>query len=1010
MTPIPLRINKDDHSRETKNLHSALKGVVRGEVRFDGGSRAIYSTDASNYRQVPIGVVVPRDTEDVIATVNVCRAFQVPVLSRGGGTSLAGQSCNVAVVLDFSKYMRRVLDIDAEERIARVEPGVVLDELRHQTEKHHLTFPPDPATHAWNTLGGMIGNNSCGIHSIMGGRHGARTSHYVEELLVLTYRGDILRVGRTSDEQFEQILGAGGRRGAIYSGLRALRDRYAQRIRDRYPDIPRRVSGYNLDELLPENAFHVGRALVGSEGTCVIILEAKIRLLPSPRKRVLLVLGYEDAYASADHVGEVLEAGPIGLEGIDRKLVSYLARKHLRQEDVALLPDGEGWLLIEFGGDTHHEAIGKAHSLMARLEENASAPRMKLFPNAPEQQKIWEIRESGLAATAHVPGMHEAWAGWEDSAVPPEKLGAYLRQFRGLLDKFGYDAALYGHFGQGCLHCRIDFDLKSRPGIDKYLAFVNEAAELVIRHGGSLSGEHGDGQARAALLEKMYGKELVDAFREFKAIWDPDGKMNPGKVVDPYRIDENLRLGETYAPPAVKTHFHYPEDGGSFAQATLRCVGVGKCRRTDSGTMCPSYMVTLEEKHTTRGRARMLFEMMNGKETPNRWDNPEVKEALDLCLVCKGCKGDCPVHVDMATYKAEFLAHYYEHHRRPMSALSMGLIRTWARLASYVPRLANAVFRLPVVGTLLKRLGGITTRRRMPTFAHQTFKQWFFAKNRRQTIGKPVILWADTFHDHFHPEVAKAAVRVLEASGHRVIVPRASLCCGRPLYDYGMLDRAKRTLSDVLEALRPAIRAGIPVVGLEPSCISVFRDELVQLFPHDEDARRLSASSFLLGELLHDEGWEPPQLPRKAIVHGHCHQKSVLRFEAATSLLQKAGLDCDVLDSGCCGLAGAFGYETRHYDISRAIGERVLLPAVRRADSATLVVTDGFSCRQQIEQFTDRHALHVAEVLDMAIQEKRRAEPRRPPAKIRALPAAASIAAGMVVGFGIDWAVRALRL
>lgn len=979
MQPIPLRKSRDDHSHEWNQLSRALQAKVRGEVRFDGGSRALYSTDASNYRQVPIGVVVPRDVEDVIAALELCRAFGAPVLSRGGATSLAGQTCNTAVVLDFSKYMRRVLEVNPKEKFARVEPGAVLDDLRKQAEAYELTFPPDPATHEWNTLGGMIGNDSCGIHSVMGGRQGGRTSHYIEELLVLTYGGDLMRVRRTPNDELDRIIEDGGRRGAIYSQLRRLRDRYAPQIRARYPDIPRRVSGYGLDELLPENDFHVGRALAGSEGTCVFILEAKLRLLPSPRKRVLVLLGYEDVFASADHVCEVLEAGPIGLEGIDRKLVEFLSRKNIRQEHVALLPGGNGWLLVEFGGDTLDEAREKAHGLKSRLERSSSAPQIKVFEDPNEQHKIWDVRESGLSATAHVPGMHEAWPGWEDSAVPPEKLGQYLRQFRELLDRFGYDCALYGHFGQGCVHCRIDFDLRTRPGIDKYLKFVNHAADLVVRLGGSLSGEHGDGQARAALLEKMYGKEVVEAFREFKSIWDPDWKMNPGKLVNPYRIDENLRLGETYAPLAVTTHFQFPEDGASFAQATLRCVGVGKCRRTDTGTMCPSYMVTLEEKHTTRGRARMLFEMLNGDETPRGWDNPDVKDALDLCLVCKGCKGECPVHVDMATYKAEFLSHYYEHHRRPMSAIAMGLIRTWARIAAFAPRLVNAVFRIPVVGTLLKRLGGISTRRRMPRFAHRTFKHWFFGRNVAPRDGNPVILWADTFNDHFHPEVAKAAVRVLEASGHRVLVPRASLCCGRPLYDYGLLDRAKGTLRRILDELRPAIREGIPIVGLEPSCISVFRDELVGFFPHDEDAKRLSSSSFLLSEFLHDEDWQPPPLERKAVVHGHCHQKAVLRFDAATSLLNKAGLDCQVLDSGCCGLAGAFGYEAEHYDISRAIGERVLLPAVRKTDEETLVITEGFSCRQQIEDFTGRRAMHVAEVLDMAIQEKRLAEQRQVP-------------------------------
>ena len=1007
MQPIPLRKSRDDHAHETRELSSVLRTKVRGEVRFDSGSRAIYSTDASNYRQVPLGVVVPRDAEDVIQAMRVCRSFGVPVLSRGGGTSLAGQTCNVAVVLDFSKYMRKVIEINSEERFARVEPGVVLDELRRQTEEYHLTFPPDPATHEWNTLGGMMGNNSCGIHSIMGGPHGARTSHYVEELLVLTYDGEIMRVGQTPEDELERIVRGGGRRGQIYRDLRALRDRHAQRIRERYPDIPRRVSGYNLDELLPENNFHVGRALVATEGTCVVILEAKLRLLPSPRHRVLAVLGYEDVYASADHIGEVLEAGPIGVEGIDRKLVQYLSRKHIRKEDVALLPEGDGWLLVEFGGDTRDEAIEKARKLEARFETNSDAPKIKVFAEEREQKKIWEIRESGLSATAHVPGMRESWPGWEDSAVSVEKLGSYLREFRGLLDRFGYDCALYGHFGQGCVHCRIDFDLFTRPGVDNYLAFVNEAADLVVRFGGSLSGEHGDGQSRAALLGKMYGEELVEAFREFKSIWDPDWKMNPGKVVQPYRIDENLRLGADYAPLAVKTHFQFPHEDGSFAKATLRCVGVGKCRRTDGETMCPSYRVTLEEKHTTRGRARMLFEMMNGDETARGWDNPDVKDALDLCLVCKGCKSECPVHVDMATYKAEFLAHYYEHHRRPMSAIAMGLIRMWARVASFVPRLANAAFRLPILGTILKRIAGIAVQRKMPVFAQKTFKDWFFGNNHHRHEGKPVMLWADTFNDHFHPEVAQAAVRVLEASGHRVLVPQASICCGRPLYDYGMLDRAKRTLQEVLDALRPTIRAGIPIVGLEPSCISVFRDELLELFPRDEDAKRLSASSFLLSEYLNDTGWQPPRLDRRAVVHGHCHQKSVLRFEAATSLLAKAGLDCEVLDSGCCGLAGSFGYEERHYEISRAIGERVLLPAVRKADEGTLVVTDGFSCRQQIEDFTGRRALHVAEVLDMAIQEKRQPVvlERTKPIKARSvkmLPVAASIGLGLLAGFAFD--------
>lgn len=671
--------------------------------------------------------------------------------------------------------------------------------------------------------------------------------------------------------------------------------------------------------------------------------------------------------------------------------------------------------------EVHHLLAQRPQSLPTRSSSSSTWPSReespfrarqlhfgasgKLFTNADEQARIWEIRESGLSATAHVPEMAEAWPGWEDAAVAPEKLGLYLRRFRHLLDEFDYDCALYGHFGQGCVHCRINFDLKTQEGIDKYLAFVNRAADLVVELGGSLSGEHGDGQSRAALLEKMYGPDLVDAFRRFKAIWDPDGKMNPGKVVDPYRIDENLRLGPTYRPLAVNTHFQYPDDDGSFAKATLRCVGVGKCRRTGGGTMCPSYMVTRDEAHTTRGRARMLFEMMNGEEAHRGWDNPDVKEALDLCLACKGCKGECPVHVDMATYKAEFLAHYYEYHRRPMAAWTMGLIRTWTRSASFLPRLANTVFRLPLIGRLFARIGGISSRRKLPRFAHQTFKRWFFARNFNTVReGKLVVLWADTFNDHFHPEVGRAAVRILETSGHRVLVARSNLCCGRPLYDYGLLDRAKATLQKTIDALRPAIRAGIPVIGLEPSCISVFRDELIALFPHDEDARQLSSSAFLLSEYLDELGWQPPRLSAKAVIHGHCHQKSVLRFDATTSMLQKAGLGCQVIDSGCCGLAGSFGYEAKHDDISREIGERVLLPTVRNAAKGALIITEGFSCRQQIEDLTGRRVTHFAEALDMALQLERIAPRRTAKKPAKWLPAAITL---MLVGIAVEWQRRA---
>jgi len=948
-------------------LETELRAHVRGEVRFDAGSRALYATDASNYRQVPIGIVIPRTIDDVTATVEVCRGFGAPVLSRGGGTSLAGQCCNVAVVLDFSKHLNRILDLDPQARRARIEPGLVLDELRDAAEQHHLTFGPDPATHTHCTLGGMIGNNSCGVHSVMAGK----TDANVEELEVLTYDGLRLRVGATKEEELERIVRSGGRRGEIYARLRALRDRHAGLIREKYPDIPRRVSGYNLNSLLPENGFHVARALVGSEGTCVTVLEATLRLVPSPPARTLLVLGYPDVYTAADHVPEILEHGPTGLEGIDEVLVGQLKRKHLHMDGVELLPEGRGWLLVEMGGEDREESDSRARDLMAALRDKPDAPAMVLFDDPRQAKALWKVRESALGATAHVPGEPHAWEGWEDSAVAPAKLGGYLRELRKLMDRYGYGCSLYGHFGDGCVHTRIDFDLVTEPGIRKFRAFVEDAADLVLRYGGSLSGEHGDGQSRAELLPRMFGPELVDAFREFKSIWDPDGRMNPGKVVDAYRLDQNLRLGTGYNPPRLRTHFRLPDDDGSLANATLRCVGVGACRKTGSGTMCPSYMATREELHSTRGRARLLFEMLEGDPLSGGWRDEHVKEALDLCLACKACKGECPVEVDMATYKAEFFSHYYALRLRPRPAYAFGLIRWWARLASNAPHLANLVTQTPGLRSLAKLAAGIAPERSIPAFAPSTFRKRFAARKAGNGNGRRVLLWPDTFNDHFHPEIPEAAVEVLERLGFGVEIPRHPLCCGRPLYDYGMLRLAKRRLREILTELRDEIRAGTPIVALEPSCAAVFRDELVNLFPDDEDARRLSQQVFLLSELLVKEKAldRLPELRRRAVLHVHCHQKALVPRDGEKEVLEALGLDLEILDSGCCGMAGAFGFEEgEHYRVSMQCGERVLLPAVRKAQEDTLVLADGFSCHEQITQGTGRRPLHLAQVLRMAYE------------------------------------------
>jgi hypothetical protein len=585
------------------------------------------------------------------------------------------------------------------------------------------------------------------------------------------------------------------------------------------------VSGYNLDELLPENAFNVARALVGTEGTCVTVLEAVVRLVPSPPCRSLLVLGYSDIYSAADHVPEILSYGPIACEAIDQTLVGNMRKKGLHSGDLKFLPQGQGWLLLEFGGATKDEADQRAKKLMKAVDNGSGGPDMRLYDDRAHEQLIWKIRESGLGATALVPGEPPTWEGWEDSAVAPDKLGGYLRDFRALLTRYGYLCALYGHFGQGCLHTRIDFDMETAAGIEKYHSFTSDAADLVVKYGGSLSGEHGDGQSRAEFLPKMYGDELVRGFAEFKAIWDPEGRMNPHKVVSPYSNIDNLRLGKDYHPPRLATYFKFPDDNGDFASATLRCVGVGKCRRTEGGVMCPSFMATREEMHSTRGRAHLLFEMVRGDPLRQGWNSHAVREALDLCLSCKGCKGECPVNVDMATYKAEFLSHYFERHWRPVVAHSMGRINWWARLASTMPAVANFATHAMGLAAISKRFAGIAQERTLPPFAHETFRHWFERRTLSTAHLREVLLWPDTFNNYFHPAVARAATVVLEAAGFRVRLPRHVLCCGRPLYDFGLLRSARRYLRRIIEELESDLRAGTPIVVLEPSCLSVFRDE-----------------------------------------------------------------------------------------------------------------------------------------------------------------------------------------
>jgi FAD/FMN-containing dehydrogenase/Fe-S oxidoreductase len=955
-------------------LEKELTQNIEGEVRFDAGSKGLYSLDGSNYRQVPIGVVIPRSIENVIAAVSISRKHGAPILSRGGGTSLAGQCCNTAIVIDWSKYLNRVLEIDPVQCTARVQPGCILDDLRNEAKQYGLTFGPDPATHNHCTLGGMLGNNSCGIHAQMNGA----VSNNVESMDVLLYDVTRMTVGWMTQEEIEQGIRGGGRKGEILAKLMSLRSRYESQIRKNFPNIPRRISGYNLDQLLTSEAnpkINLARALVGSEGTLVTILEAKLHLIHNPPFQTLVVLGYPDVYKAGDHVPEILQFKPMGFEGLDRKLIEGMKKKGLHTNYLNRLPEGNGWLLVQFPGETEKEADDRARELIDYLKRKPHAPSHKLYDDEKDEKAVWEVRESALGATAFVPGEPAAWPGWEDAAVPPSSVGEYLRDFCKLLKKYDYEAALYGHFGMGCIHCRIAFDLTSRRGIKHYRSFVEQAAKLVTRYGGSLSGEHGDGQSRAELLPIMFGKQVINAFQEYKSIWDPDWKMNPGKVVDPYPLDANLRLGAGYRPAKPKTHFKFPNDDGNFSNATLRCVGVGKCRRTSSDvttnqTMCPSFMVTREEKDTTRGRAHLLWEMLQGATIKDGWRSEQVKDALDLCLACKGCKGDCPVNVDMATYKSEFLSHYWEGRLRPRHAYAFGFIDKWAEVAALGPGLVNLAASTPGLREVMKLAAGMSPHRRIPEFAPETFQTWFAKRTERRHGMQKVVLFPDTFNNHFFPRTAKAAVQVLEHAGYEVEVPRGHVCCGRPLYDYGFLNEAKQYLEKIFDVLTPYAEKGIPIVVLEPSCWSVLRDEIHELFPERKETHMVMQNTFLLSEfLVKKANFHPPRLHANAVIHGHCHHKAIIQgAEQEEKLLEQMQLKVKVLTDGCCGMAGAFGFEEEHYDISAKIGEHGLLPHVRNAGTSEIIIADGFSCREQISQMTNREALHVAEVLQLALR------------------------------------------
>ncbi|MEU6882026.1 FAD-binding and (Fe-S)-binding domain-containing protein [Streptomyces sp. NPDC046712] len=890
---------------ELSRLEAALRAAVAGDVDFGATARALMTMDASNYRRVPAGVVAPRDATDVAAALEVCRSFGVPVVARGAGTSIAGQATGTGVVLDFTRHMRAIVSVDREARTAVVQPGAVLDRLRDAVRPYGLTFGPDPSTHSRCTLGGMIGNNACGAHSVAWGT----TADNVTSIDVLTYGGASLRLGRDWQGAPE--------------GLRELVGRNLAALRTGYPaGLPRRISGYALDALLPERGADVARSFCGSEGTLGVLTEATVRLVPLPSAPVLAVLGYADESAAADAVAGLLPLGPLTVEGMAADLV----------RGEAGLPRGGAWLFVETDGLASAQELVRA----------ADALDSVLVTDPAGQRALWRIREDAAGTATRMPDSTEAWPGWEDCAVPPARLGAYLREFRSLLAEHGLRGTPYGHFGDGCIHVRIDFDLYTGAGIGRFREFSEAVADLVVAHGGSLSGEHGDGQARAELLSKMYGPELVALFGEVKDVWDPDGGLNPGMLVRPRQLDEGLRFAGL---PVV-----VPE--------VARCVGVAKCRvaAPSSGpeVMCPSYRATGEERHSTRGRARLLHEMALGEVITDGWRSEEVMEALDLCLSCKGCRSDCPVGVDMATYKAEFLDRHYAGRRRPWSHVTMGRLPQWLRVFGPALNLARA---------LPSRLAGVTPERELPRVASRTFVSWF---GTRLETASDVLLWPDTFTNHLAPQVGRSAVRVLEAAGVRVGLPPGRVCCGLTYVSTGQLDRARKVMGRTLDVLDAV--PGHPVVVLEPSCAATLRTDLPELLADDPRAARVAASVRTFAQALEEFAptWEPPRLDHPAVGQTHCHQHAILGDAAERRLRERAGLTGD-LSGGCCGLAGNFGFEPGHYEVSVACAEDQLLPAVRAADENAVLLADGFSCRTQLDHLTGRRARHLAEVLADAL-------------------------------------------
>ncbi|WP_433563840.1 FAD-binding and (Fe-S)-binding domain-containing protein [Nocardia sp. CA-151230] len=912
----------------------ALRGVITGEVDTGPRRRAEYSSDASNYRILPRGVVFPRDAADVRATLDVARAEGLTVTARGAGTSVAGNAIGPGLVLDFSRHMNAILDLDPESRTARVQPGVVLAALQRRAGAHGLRFGPDPSTQNRCTLGGMIGNNACGPRAVAWGR----TSDTVRELRILDGTG----IERTLGEDL-----------SVLAGLPEFTRSRLALIRTELGRFERQASGYALEHLLPERGSSVAKAFVGTEGTCGLLLDATVGLVPVPAATVLVALGYPDMPAAADDIAAIMAARPIAVEGMDARLVDVV-RAH--RGGVPDLPRGGGWLLIEIDGETTEQARDKAELLRGR----AHALDSRVVTDPVEAQALWSIRADGAGLAGRTPDGRPAWPGWEDAAVPPDRLGDYLREFETLLRDHGLDGLLYGHFGDGCIHVRLDLPIADAP--QRFRSFLEDAARQVVQFGGSLSGEHGDGRARSDLLRFMYSREALDAFAGFKALFDPDAVLNPGVLVHPRPIDADLRLAGLRPLPTTGG-FAFPADS-DLATAVHRCVGVGKCRadtRAAGGFMCPSYLATADEKDSTRGRARVLQEVVRGALD---WRSEAVAESLDLCLSCKACHADCPAGVDMATYKSETLYRRYRHRPRPIDHYTLGLLPRWLGPATRFPRLVNALGAAGPLRRLGLRLSGMDPRREVPTVAHRSFRRSWRQPVRTGDSAPGVMLWIDTFTDAFDPEIAGAAVELIESLGHRVRIPGSRVCCGLTWISTGQLNGARKRLRATVDALAAHVGAGGVVVGLEPSCTAALRDDLPRLLPEDPRAAAVAGAVRTLSEFLEGErGWRPPDRSgHTVLVQPHCHQHAVLGFAADRRILRGTGAKVIEI-TGCCGLAGNFGMQRGHYDVSVAVAENGLLPALRAAPPNSILIADGFSCRTQAAQLAGRPSRHLAQFL-----------------------------------------------